>query len=113
MDIVEACATGEKHVGDAHDHFAWMKSAFAFFEGQTFVDAVKQSQLFGESADERQPCEGSNGLIRFFDLKFDQVWKYHSNHLVFLFHPLGEVSGFLSNLILSGLPERKTRFSFS
>jgi len=95
MDIIEACAAGEKYVGDAHDHFAGLKSSFAFFEGQSFVDAVKHFQLVGETANERQPREGRNGLIRFFDLKFDQVWKYHSNHLVFLFHPLGEIFWFL------------------
>lgn len=113
VDIIEACAAGEKHVGDTHDHFAWTKPSVAFFEGQSLVDAMQQFQLLGQSTDECQSREGCNGLIRFFDLKFDQVWKYHLNHLVFLFHPLGEISGFFGNLSLSGFPERKTRFSFS
>lgn len=95
MDIIETGAAGEKHIGDAHDHFAWMKSAFTFFEGKGLVDAFQQFQLLRQSADQSEARKGGNGLFRFFDLKFDQVWKYHSHHLVFLFHPLGEVFWYL------------------
>jgi len=41
VDIVEAGAARQKHVGDAHDHFAWMKSSFAFLERQSLVDPVE------------------------------------------------------------------------
>ena len=90
VDIVEAGAAREKHVGDAHDYFAWMKSTFTFFEGKGLVDAVQQFQSLRQSADQGESSKRGDGLFRFFNLKFDQIWKYHSNHLVFLFHPLGE-----------------------
>jgi len=41
VDIVDAGAACQKHVGDAHDHFAWMKSSFAFLERQSLVDPVE------------------------------------------------------------------------
>lgn len=41
VDIVEACAAGEKHIGYAHDHFAWTKSSFTFFERKRLIDAIQ------------------------------------------------------------------------
>lgn len=57
VDIIETGTAGEKHIGDAHDHFAWMKSAFAFFEGSRQCDpTISIASPVGRS--ERAPRKG-------------------------------------------------------
>lgn len=112
-DVVEARSTRQIEIDDTHDFFAGTISAFTFFERQRVVDAIEEAKGFGQPADERQSGKGCDGVFRRFDLKFVQVGKYHSNRLVSLFHPLGEIFPLVRTLILSGFPEGEARFFYA